>query len=325
MVEGAARSAPLRFVFFGTPEFAVPTLQALLDGPGQVLAVVTQPDRPRGRGQRLSDSPVKRLARDAGLPVLQPVKLGDETFLSRVRDLAPDLAVVAAYGRLLPQVLLDLPRLGFVNVHASLLPKYRGAAPVHRAVMAGETLTGVTIMRIVLALDAGPILAQRERPILEEETSLDVERDLALLGATLLLEVLCDLERGRLVEVPQDERLATYAPRLTKADGVVDWNTPAGVIRDQIRGLHPWPHAYGFLDDVRYLFHRSATDPHAHEKPVGTVLRAEGDTLTVAAGGGTTLRLLVVQPEGRRPMTARELVAGYRLREGVRFESAPGR
>jgi methionyl-tRNA formyltransferase len=256
--------------------------------------------------------------------VLQPAKLGDEAFLSGMRDLDPDLAVVAAYGRLLPQALLDVPRLGFVNVHASLLPKYRGAAPVHRAVMVGETLTGVTIMRVVLALDAGPILAARERSILEHETSLDVERDLAMLGAALLVDMLPDLEAGRLVEVPQDEQLATYAPRLTKADGAVDWTRSAPAIRDQIRGLHPWPHAFGFLEGARYLFHRAAVEPDVHEQPVGTVLRAAGDFLTVAAGGGTTLRLLVVQPEGRRPLTARELVAGRRIREGARFGPPPG-
>ena len=323
MVADAAPPGGLRVVYFGTPAFALPTLEALIASPHNVVAAVTQPDRPRGRGQQISDAPVKATAVAHGIPVLQPDRLKDPAFLDRIRALAPDVGVVAAYGRILPQALLDLPRLGLLNVHASLLPTYRGAAPVHRAVMAGETTTGVTIMRVVLALDAGPMLAARARPIGADETSEDVERDLARLGAVLLVETIAKLAAGRAIETAQDHSRATYAPRLTRADGEVDWRRPAVELHNLIRGLHPWPHAFSSLGGQRYVLHRAAIEPGTVSGEPGEVLRASGDTLLIAAGGATALRLLAIQPEGKRAMRAREFLAGRRIPPGARFGPGP--
>ena len=204
-------SAPLRVAFFGTPEFAVPTLAALIESRHEVVALVSQPDRPKGRGQKLQPTPTKQVALDAGIPVLQPAKIRDDAFLDAFRDLRVDLGVVAAYGKILPDALLAIPPMGMINVHASLLPAYRGAAPVHRAVIDGVAETGVTIMRVVRELDAGPMLARVTRPIATDETSVDVERGLARLGAGLLLEVIEQLAAGTAKEEPQDDSAATYA------------------------------------------------------------------------------------------------------------------
>jgi methionyl-tRNA formyltransferase len=310
---------PLRVVFFGTPEFAVPTLDALLSSTHHVVGVVTQPDRPRGRGQRTSPSPVKARALAARTVVFQPDRLGDPPFLDALTALHTDIGVVAAYGKILPVSVLSAPRLGMINVHASLLPRYRGAAPVHRAVIAGEQLTGVTIMRIVKALDAGPVLAATERAIGADETSVDVERDLARLGAGLLVTTLNRLSSGPVHETPQDESRATYASRLTKEDGAVDWSTPADAVHNLIRGLHPWPHAFTFLQGRRYILLRSAV-ASGTGRP-GEVVEATADRLIVATGAGA-VRLLEIQPEGKRPMNAREFLAGHRLGTGDIFRAA---
>lgn len=312
---------PLRVVFFGTPAFAVPTLDALLASDHTVVGVVTRPDRPRGRGQKTMVSAVKARAGDAGLGVLQPVTLRDPAFLSALAGLKADVGVVAAYGRILSDDVLATPHLGTINVHASLLPRYRGAAPVHRAIMAGEIETGVTIMRVVKALDAGPILAATSRPIGENETSLEVERDLAALGAALLVATLTRLASGDVRETPQDETLATYAPRLTKEDGLIDWHQPAARVHDCIRGLHPWPHAYSFLRGARLiLLHSAASDVPAGAPP-GTVVVARGNDLRVAAGTGI-VGLLEVQTESKRPMSPRDFLAGHPISAGDRFSTA---
>jgi methionyl-tRNA formyltransferase len=315
---------PLRIVFFGTPAFAVPSLDALLSAaPHIVVGVVTQPDRPRGRGQKISDAPVKARALAAGLPLLQPERLKDPAFLEQLAGLHADLGVVAAYGRILTDDVLAMPCLGMINVHASLLPRYRGAAPVHRAIIAGERETGVTIMRVVKALDAGPMLARVRRPIGAAETSDEVERDLARLGAPLLVSTVDVLAAGGGEATPQDESAATYAHRLTKADGAIDWSRPAVRLHDLIRGLHPWPHAFSFLHGQRYILIRSAADASAPATAEsGTILEADGDRLVVAAGSGR-LRLTEIQAEGKRPMSAREFLAGHRLSPGDRFTAAP--
>jgi methionyl-tRNA formyltransferase len=312
----------LRIVFFGTPDFAVPTLDALIGSRHSVVAVVTQPDRPRGRGQKTSDAPVKRRALDASIPVLQPDRLKDDEFLRAFSALGSDLGVVAAYGKILNDTVLSTPRMGMLNVHASLLPKYRGAAPVHRAIVAGESLTGVTIMRVVKALDAGPMLARAERPIAPDETSVEVEQDLARLGAGLLVTTVDRMSRGAVAETPQDDAAATYAPRLTKADGLIDWTASARDIHNRIRGLHPWPHAYAFLDGHRFILRRSAAEPAAVAGVPGTVLEAVGDRFIVAAGAGA-LRILEIQPEGKRTLRARDFLAGHRVAAGDRFTAAP--
>jgi methionyl-tRNA formyltransferase len=307
--------APLRIVYFGTPAFAVPSLRALLASRHTVAAVVSQPDRPVGRGQRVRPTPTAEVAAAANVPVLQPASIRTEEFLSTLSALTPDLGVVAAYGRILPAPLLELPRLGLINVHASLLPRWRGAAPVHRAVMAGDTETGVTIMRVVPELDAGATLATARRPIGADETSVEVERDLAAMGAELLLESVEALAAGTAVETPQDEAGVTYAPKLTKDEGTVDWHEPAVAIHNRVRGLQPWPLVRVSLGGVRVLLHRTTVGGETGAAP-GTIGTAAGDRLEIAAGDGRVVRLLEIQPEGRRVMDARAFLAGRRLEPG---------
>ncbi len=310
----------MNLVFYGTPDFAAPALTRLLDSPHRVAAVVTQPDRRRGRGQRIAQPPVKRLAAAQGVPVLQPERPGDAAFLATVSALEPDLAVVAAYGRMLPDALLATPRLGTINIHPSLLPKYRGAAPVQRAIIAGETETGVTIMRLVREMDAGPTFARRVRAIAQDETSDVVEADLARLGADLLLEVVDALETGTATEHAQDHAAATFAPRLSREDGRIDWRSPAPAIHNLVRGLHPWPHAAGVLGGARYLIHRTALAAPARPAAPGTILEASGDRLHVSTGHGGAVAILELQPEGRRRLETRAFLAGHRWSPGQRFD-----
>ena len=316
-------------VFFGTPAFAVPTLDRLIASPHPVLAVVTQPDRPRDRGHKVRESPVKARARAAGLPVLQPERMKDSTFVDQMTGLAPDLGVVAAYGRILPDQLLAIPRLGMINVHASLLPKYRGAAPIQRAIMAGESETGITIIRLVREMDAGPMLGRVARSIGPDETGDQVDAALADLGADLLMAVVRQLDDGPVVAEEQDHHHASFAPRLTKADGIIDWTTSARVVCDQVRALRPWPHAYSYLGASRFLILR-ATVAEAPSRPAGAaltapgeVLEATGNRLVVAAGGGSALAILEIQPEGRRPVPIEAFLAGHRIRPGSVFGPAP--
>ena len=310
----------MRIAFFGTPAFAVPTLDALLRSTHTVVGAVTQPDRPRGRGQRVSDAPVKALAVELGIPVLQPERLSRDTFEPAFSEWRADLGVVAAYGKILPQWLLDMPRFGMINVHASLLPKYRGAAPVHRAVIEGESETGVTIMRVVKALDAGPMMAHIVRPIGPNETTDVIERDLAASGAELLVTVVNDLAAGRVVETPQDDTLATYAPRLTKDEGRLDFAMPALAIHNRIRGLRPWPGAFTTLREQRLVLHQARLSEHEpHRAEPGTCLVAGAHGITIACGHGSAVDVLQVQPEGRRVMSARDYLAGHGVLTGQRF------
>ncbi len=314
----------VNIVFYGTPDFAVPALTGLLESPHRVAAVVTQPDRRRGRGQRLAPPPVKRIAAANDTRILQPDRPAGEAFLAALTALEPDLAVVAAYGRMLPDAVLAVPRLGTINIHPSLLPKYRGAAPVQRAVIAGETETGVSIMRLVREMDAGPVFARRTRPIAPHETSAALETDLARIGAELLLEVVRDLEVGTAVEQPQDHAAATFARRLTREDGEIDWRASAPAIHNLVRGLHPWPHASSVLGGARYLIHRTAVASPAQPRPPapGTVVEASGDRLHVSTGHGGTVGILEIQPEGRRRIETRAFLAGRRWSPGLRFDSA---
>ncbi len=316
---------PLRIAFFGTPAFAVPTLDALLASAHDVVGVVTQPDRPRGRGQQVTESPVKAVARAAGVPVLQPTRLKDAEFLDAFRAWHADLGVVAAYGRILPQALLDIPPRGLINVHASLLPEWRGASPIQRAVLAGATVTGVTIMRVVLALDAGAMLARVEVPIAPDDTSGSLESRLAVAGADLLIEVVDRLGRGEVIaEVPQDDTQATLAPRIEKQDGLIDWARPARALEWHVRGMQPWPGAFTFVDGQRLVVREAAVDdrPAGGVQPGGLVA-ADGDALVLACGADSTLRVLRVQPEGRRVMTAREWRLGRRSDAPLRAGDAP--
>ncbi|MEK6630552.1 MAG: methionyl-tRNA formyltransferase [Acidobacteriota bacterium] len=316
----------LRVVFFGTPDFAVPSLQMLLDSPHQVVGVVTQPDRPRGRGQHVSESPVKQQARQHGLVVLQPERIKEEGFLSALRELRVDLGVVAAYGKILPAAILQMPARGLVNVHASLLPRYRGAAPVHRAVLAGELETGVSIMHVVQALDAGAVYATARRPIGPDETSSEVEQDLAHLGAALLRDVISQLVSGRASTVPQNDSLATYASRLQKDEGVIDWTKGAQVIHNQVRGLQPWPLAWTYLAGRRLILMKTTVGVEASAGGLdlgmdpGTVVAVTSGAMRVQTGEGV-LDVWRVQPEGRRAMTVSEFVAGHPLVAPARFDA----
>ncbi len=309
----------LRLAFFGTPQFAATALRRLLDSPHPVVAVVTQPDRPRGRGQKLSFSPVKDLALERGLPVWQPERLKTPEFQQALHDVHADLGVVAAYGKILPESVINTPRLGMINIHGSILPKYRGAAPVHRAVIAGETETGVSIMRVVRELDAGAVFDVVRVPIGPDDTSADVEHRLASVGADLCATVIDAIAAGTARETPQDGAHATYAARLTKEEGRLDWSRPATELHNRIRGLHPWPHAHTSLGGQHLLVLKSAIVSSPQHGVPGEILKASGDELTVATAHGA-LRLIEVQPEGRRPMSAREFLSGRRLAAGQRFD-----
>jgi methionyl-tRNA formyltransferase len=314
-------------VFFGTPQFAVPTLRHLLESSHTVAGVVTQPDRPRGRGQKVSDAPVKALAIERGIPVFQPDRLKPAEVAETLRGWNADLGVVAAYGRIIPEHLLSIPRLGMINVHASLLPKYRGAAPVHRAVMNGDTETGVTIMRVVKELDGGPMFAKVTRRIGPDETSDVVESGLAEMGSQLLLTVVEQLAAGTPHEEPQDDSQATYAARLIKEEGRVDWTQSPKQIHNQIRGLYPWPHAYTYLNGARVILRRSTVvtshDTSPHKIPVnvrtpGTILEVTSQAIHVATGDGE-LAIIEIQPEGRRAMRVHDFVLGHRITPGDVF------
>jgi methionyl-tRNA formyltransferase len=311
----------VQIVFFGTPAFAVPSLDVLIDSPHRVVGVVTQPDKPRGRGQRVSAAPVKARADEKNIPIFQPEKLRPQTFLDQMHALGADLGVVAAYGKILPESLLAIPRFGMINVHASLLPRYRGAAPIQRAIMDGEAQTGVTIMRVVKALDAGAMILKESLPIDPDETGGELEARLATVGARLLLPAIEQIERGVAVEEPQEDALATYAARIQKTDGVIAWDRPAQAIHDQVRALSPWPHAYTFLDRARYVLHR--TRPHVGGgeavAPPGTILSGSKGQLLIQAGAGTVLEVLQLQEEGRRVLPVRDFLAGRPLPAGGRF------
>ena len=314
-------AARLRVAFFGTPDFAVPTLQKLLESRHEVVAVVSQPDRPRGRGQKLQPTPTKAVAEAHGVRVLQPQRIRDEAFLQEIAALDLDLGVVAAYGKILPDGLLALPRLGMINVHASLLPAYRGAAPVHRAVIDGRTETGVTIMRVVRELDAGPMLATVTHPIGPDDTSVEVERALAALGGPLLVSVADRLAEGSVDEIPQDDSQATLAPKIAKTETSIDWTLPAARIHNLVRGLQPWPLVSAHLDGHRYLVHRTARTADRTNAAPGTIVAASGDRLALAAGDGEVLQILQIQPEGRRVMSARDFLAGHTIPLGARLSS----
>jgi methionyl-tRNA formyltransferase len=309
----------VRVVFFGTPRFAVPTLEALLASRHDVVGVVTQPDRRRGRGQKVTAGPVKALAVERAIPLLQPDTLRDPAIAGALAAWQPDLGVVAAYGQLIPSALLDVPRFGMINVHPSLLPKYRGAAPVHRAVIAGDTETGVTIMRVAAKLDAGAMFARITHSVAPDVTSEELEDALAVVGARLLVEVVDQIAAGSAHEEPQDERLATYAARLTKDEGLIDWTLPAARIHDRVRGLFPWPHAYSFVDGHRIIVWRTRPLGYPARAPAGTVIHADNDGLHVAAGDGSALALLELQSEGGRPLSADDFLRGHPLQPGARF------
>lgn len=299
---------PWRIVFFGTPEFAVPSLQALLASGEHVVGVVCQPDRPSGRGQRVMPPPVKVAALEAGLEVIQPERVRTPEFLEQLRAWRPDLAVVTAYGRILTPAVLAVPPHGCINVHASLLPKYRGAAPVQHAILEGESHTGITIMAMDEGMDTGGILLQRETTIGEQETAGELLARLAEMGGATLREALPLLKEGRLSVMPQEDARATMAPLLRKEDGHVDWTLPAVAIARRVRAFQPWPSAWSVVEGKRLKILRAVAEAGVGGGPPGT-LQDRGGKACVSTGEGV-LRLEEVQPEGRRRMAAEEFLRG---------------
>ncbi|HXG33618.1 MAG TPA: methionyl-tRNA formyltransferase [Bryobacteraceae bacterium] len=304
----------MKLVFLGSPAFAVPSLERLAESGHEIAAVITQPDRPKGRGQRLGAPPVKEAAERLGLPVYQPERIREAQTVALLAALEPRAMVVVGYGQIIPQEVIDLAPLGIINVHASLLPKYRGAAPIQWAIARGETVTGVTTMRIDAGLDTGDILLQRETPIGPEETAIELSERLAVMGAELLIETLRGLEAGTIVPRPQDHTQASYAPLLTKQDGRIDWSRPAQDIYNQIRGFVPWPGAWTmFRGKLLHIWR--ARRAGAGGGPPGS-LRREANRLMVVCGDGALLELLEVQIEGKSRISAQDFVHGYRPSAG---------
>ena len=307
----------MRIVFMGTPEFAVPSLKALVETGHDVCGVFTQPDKPKNRGMKLQASPVKEYALSIGLPVFQPMKMRDGEALAILRELNPDDITVAAYGKILPVDILELPPLGCINVHSSLLPKYRGAAPINWAILNGEKETGVTIQRMAEGIDTGDILAQAKTPIDVNENAAQLFARLAQMGAELLVETVRKLETGSAVATPQDESLASYAPMLSKELSPMDWDKTARQLHDQVRGLYPWPSAAAVLDGVRYKITRtSLLDAETDQQP-GTVLQADKKGLRVACGDGRVLEILELQPDGKKAMAAAAFLMGHPIQTGT--------
>jgi methionyl-tRNA formyltransferase len=316
-----------RVVFFGSPDFALPTLDALASSRFRPILVVSQPPRPSGRGRRTEDTAVALRARALGLDVQQPAKVKDPAFLELLRALEVDLAVVVAFGQIFPKSLLALPRHGCINLHGSLLPRHRGAAPIQAAIAAGDRETGVTTMRMEAGLDTGPILLQRSAPIDDGDDAPSLSVRLAAIGAELMLETLELLERDALVEHPQDDALATLAPRLDKNDALVDWTLPAAALWRRARAFEPWPGLLSLCGGEPLKLHRVRPVAwHAANRAAapGTFLGLVDGALAVAAGEGTALGLLSVQRPGRRELPAAEFLRGERLTVGaVEFSTPP--
>jgi methionyl-tRNA formyltransferase len=303
-------------LFMGTPAFAVPALEGLVAGGWPVIAVVTQPDRPQGRGQTLAPPPVKVIAGALNLTVLQPEKVRHPEFLETFRKLAPDLVIVAAFGQILPTEIIRGPKMGCINIHPSLLPKYRGAAPINRALMAGDEKTGVTIMQMDEGVDSGAILLQEETPIGPEENFGELHDRLALMGADLLCMTLAMLLSGTLLLRPQDHSLATAAPRISREEGRIDWKRDCRQIVSLIRGLSPVPCAQTLLGGKQLrIFAAAAETADAVAEAPGTVVGEAAGTLRVAAGNGYVL-LKEVQAEGKKRMTVRDFLRGSRIAPG---------
>lgn len=305
----------MNIVFMGTPEFAVPCLKALIGTKHTVSGVFTQPDKPKGRGYTLTPPPVKAAALEAEIPVYQPVKMRDGEALGILRTLAPDLIVVTAYGKILPKEILELPRFGCINIHASLLPRYRGAAPIQWSVLHGEPVTGVTSMQMAQGLDTGDMLLKKETPIGENETAGELHDRLSVIGAEVLLETLDALEAGTLVPQKQDDARSTYASMLTKDLCPMDWSRPAQELHNQVRGLSPWPVALTTLNGRRLKVHRTKLTGLQKSGVPGEV--ASSEPLTVVCGDGACLELVEVQAEGKKRMKAEDFLRGCPVKAGT--------
>ena len=306
----------MNILFMGTPDFAVPSLQALLEAGHAVCGVFTQLDKPKNRGMKLQASPVKEFALSKEIPVFQPGKLRDGTALAQMQSLDPELIVVAAYGRILPEDILNAPPYGCINVHSSLLPKYRGAAPINWAILNGEKETGVTIMHMAPELDAGDIILQRSTPIGPDETAPELFDRLAQMGGALLVEAVAQLQAGTAPRIPQDGSQATYAPMLSRELSPLDWSKPAQALHNQVRGLLPWPAAAGVFSGIRCKVFLTDIIDHTTTAKPGTVVEAGKGGIVMACGGGSLLRILELQPDGKKRMAAADFLRGHPLATG---------
>jgi methionyl-tRNA formyltransferase len=311
----------MRTVFMGTPEFAVPSLEALLKSGEPVVGIVTQPDRPKGRGQQLSHSPVKIIALREQIPLLQPTKMKDAAFLADLSSWQPDVIAVAAFGRILPPAILSLPPRGCINVHGSLLPKYRGAGPIQWAIINGETETGITTILMDEGMDTGAMLLQEKMAIGPEDTAGTLSSRLADLGGRLLVETLAQLKAGTLIPRPQDHTQATLAPLLKKEDGVINWCLSATAIANRVRGLSPWPGAYTFLKTDRWMIYRAIARDETTMLAPGQITAVTKDAIHVATGKGV-LAIRELQPANGRRMPASQYVAGHPLETGMQLSTS---
>jgi len=303
----------VKILFMGTPEFAVPSLNALLGAGHTVCGVFTQPDKPKNRGMKLLPSPVKVCALSHEIPVFQPAKMRDGEALGYLRELDPELIVVAAYGKILPSEILDYPVKGCINVHSSLLPKYRGAAPINWAILNGEAVTGVTIMHMAPALDAGDIIAQASTPIGADETAPTLTARLAELGAELLVSAVEAIGAGTAARTPQDEADSTYAPMLSRELSPMDWSKPARTLHDQVRGLLPWPAAVAEFGGIRCKVFSTDLPLQTTDAAPGTILEAGKRGIDIACGGGTVLHIDELQADGGKRMKAADYLRGHPL------------
>ncbi|HAZ59275.1 MAG TPA: methionyl-tRNA formyltransferase [Trichococcus sp.] len=312
-----------KIIFMGTPEFSVPILEALLQHEYDVIAVVTQPDRPVGRKKILTPSPVKKAALKHGLPVYQPEKISGSPEMEELIALNPDLIVTAAYGQFLPVKLLNAPRFRSINVHASLLPKYRGGAPVHYAIINGEIETGVSIMYMEKKMDAGAVLAQRAIPITEQDDVGTMFLKLSELGKNLLIETLPDFFQGNLVPQEQDESAATFSPNIKREEERIDWSKTAAQVAFQVRGMRPWPVAHTLLDGQRIKVWAGQAVENSTTHDSGTVFATDKEALYVACGEGTVFKMTELQPAGKKRMSAADYLRGSacEIHEGTRFET----
>ena len=304
----------MRILFMGTPEFAQVSLQTLLDDKRQVVCVITQPDKPKGRGYEMAMSDVKKLALEKNIPVHQPVTLKDGAILPILEEYRPDIIVVVAYGQILPEYVLNFPKYGCINIHGSLLPKYRGAAPIQRAVIDGEKVSGVTSMYMEKGLDTGDMLIKRELPISHEATAGEYHDALAVLGGSVLLETLDKIKEGSLTPEKQNDSLSTYASQLSKAEGEIDWNNTSEAIYNKVRGLNPWPMAYSFIGGKRFTVDFVYKGEQSG-KP-GEVLRADNNGLIVACGEGSVL-IKDIKVEGKKKMSVGDYLRGHTIAEGT--------
>ena len=312
----------MRIVFMGTPEFAVPSLQGLYAGGHEVLAVFTQPDRPKGRGKQMAAPPVKEAALELNLPVFQPESVRTDKVYGQLLELKPDAIIVVAYGKILPKRILDLPKWGCINVHASLLPAYRGAAPIHWAIVNGETETGITIMKMDEGLDTGDMLSKKVTPIHDNNTMGELHDRLKFEGAQLLLTTLEGLQAGNVTPVPQSEVGTSYASLIKKEHEQIDWNQSAKKIHDHIRGFNPFPGTYTNFRGERFKIWQSLVSAKTWNEVPGTIY-LDGKEITVSTGDGT-LTLIEVQPQSSRKMAASDWASGHKLQNGEQFEEIKG-